>query len=560
MTRGSERWVSGANDYNRKGDSMRSRHSSWSVCWGLVFWSVCGSMCLGQALREVSSVKQAQAQAPVNAPAELPSIADTPTYIDPAELLSPVLTKPVTKDFDEVSLSEVAAWLQEQTGLNVVLDERSLDGAGVLPSEPVTDRLLDAPLYLMLDRLESIGVGWRLAGGVLYLQKFQEESTVQTIQYNIGDLLDQKMKSDELRESLIASVDRSAWENADVDSAVVLLGDVLFVRQSPRTHRRVAGWLAALRKPARRVLVDDPAQHAPIRAALDQVTSVQFKGQSFSAAVQSLAEKQKIDIRWDRIALKQAKISERVPVNLEVREQSLRTILDIFTAQMGLSWILRDGALWITTKEDAEHATKIAVYDVRDLCRNREECASLQNTIEQQSSPSTWETNGGTAVIAFPASGIMVVSQTEPRLDAVLALLENYRVALRNSKRRISPEEDPDRIETRYYRMPTEVAESLERLLPKLVASDTWATALTPTAAGKILVSRSWSQPPSTLGGNTSKETAPLKESYSVLIVTQTRRVHAEISVVLNKIQHGDVESKGIMGGMGGGGFGGGMM
>jgi hypothetical protein len=108
--------------------------------------------------------------------------------------------------------------------------------------------------------------------------------------------------------------------------------------------------------------------------------------------------------------------------------------------------------------------------------------------------------------------------------------------------------------------MPTEVAESLERLLPKLVASDTWATALTPTAAGKILVSRSWSQPPSTLGGNTSKETAPLKESYSVLIVTQTRRVHAEISVVLNKIQHGDVESKGIMGGMGGGGFGGGMM
>lgn len=549
---------------------MRSRHRSWTVCWGLVFWSVWGSWSLGQALREASSAKpvqeqaqgQALAQAAENAPVALPSIADTPTYIDPAELLSPVLTKPVTKDFDDVSLSEVAAWLQEQTGLNVVLDERSLDGAGVLPSEPVTDRLVDAPLYLMLDRLESIGVGWRLAGGVLYLQKSQEESAVQTIQYNIGDLLDQKMKSDELRESLIASVDRSAFLNADVDSAVVLLGDVLFVRQSPRTHRRVAGWLAALRKPARRVLVDDPAQHAPIRAALDRVTSVQFKGQSFSAAVQSLAEEQKIDIRWDRIALKQAKISERVPVTLDVREQSLRTILDIFTAQLGLSWILRDGALWITTKEDAEHAMKIAVFDVRDLCRNREECASLQDTIEQQSSPSTWETQGGTAVIAFPTSGIMVVSQTEPRLDAVLALLENYRVALRNSKRRISPEEDPDGIETRYYRMPTEVANDLVTLLPKLVASDTWATPLTPTVSPTILVSRSWSQPPPTFGGTASKETAPLKESYSVLIITQTRRVHAEISVVLNKIQHGDVESKGIMGGMGGmgGGFGGGMM
>ena len=107
--------------------------------------------------------------------------------------------------------------------------------------------------------------------------------------------------------------------------------------------------------------------------------------------------------------------------------------------------------------------------------------------------------------------------------------------------------------------MPTEVAESLEILLPKLVASDTWTTPLTPTAAGTILVSRSWSQPPPTFGGNASKETAPLKESYSVLIITQTQRVHTEISVVLNKIQHGDVESKGITGGMGGG-FGGGLM
>ncbi|MFN6128523.1 MAG: hypothetical protein ACK6DC_20860 [Planctomycetota bacterium] len=39
-----------------------------------------------------------------------------------------------------------------------------------------------------------------------------------------------------------------------------------------------------------------------------------------------------------------------------------------------------------------------------------------------------------------PKSGLMVVSHTEPNLDEVLTLLENYRTALKNSKRRISPE------------------------------------------------------------------------------------------------------------------------
>ncbi len=487
-------------------------------------------------------------------------IADEPKSIDPAELLDKRLSVIATVAFDETSLSDVAIWVQQQTKLNVILDVRSLENIGVLPSEPVTDALKDEPIYLLLDRLDRIGIGWRLSGAILYLHASRDKSTVYTVQYNIGDLLDQKFKQDELKDAITSTVDPTTWNSAEIEGAAVLLGDVLFVRQVSRTHRRVAGLLAALRKPARRILVDDAPQHAPIRIALDRPTSVQFKGKSLLAVVDEIAKTSRTDIRLDRIALKAAKISDRVPVTLEIQDQSLRTVLDLLVSQQRLSWLLRDGVLWITTRDVAEKGAKIAVYDVRDLCRNLDECSSLQDAIQQQSNPGSWEAASGTGIIAFATSGVMVVYQIEDRLDAVLTLLENYRLALRNSKRRISPDDDPESIETKYYRMPTAVAIDLEKVLPSLLAPETWKSEQQPSAKGNIRRIQSWDQPSSAKVANRSGEPdkgIQVTIPYSVLVIEQKRLVHAEIPKLLTRIEHGDAMTMGGMGGMGG--FGGGM-
>lgn len=58
------------------------------------------------------------------------SIADEPKYIDPIELVPEALRTRVTHSFQEVPLNEVAAWIQTETGLNIVLDERALDNKG----------------------------------------------------------------------------------------------------------------------------------------------------------------------------------------------------------------------------------------------------------------------------------------------------------------------------------------------------------------------------------------------------------------------------------------------
>lgn len=531
--------------------------NSYSLCLGR--WILIAAMVNEGFLR----IESADAQQPITKgsssdatdqkPMAAITIADEPKYIDPIALVPETLRTKVTHSFQEVPLNEVAAWIQSESGLNVVLDERALDEEGVLASELVSESLKEVPLYQFLDRLERIGVGWNFEGGMVTL--LPPKASLRNVQYNIGDLLDQEFKPDMLISALTSTLAPDSWVQSGGVCTAVLLGDVLFVRQEPRTHRRVVAFLEALRHPSRRTWIDEPQEHAAVVSILDTKASAQFRGAVLSQAVQSLADQYKLNIRLDRVALRKARISERLPVTIDIRDQPIRTILHVLTSQHQLAWFYQDGVLWITTIEEAEGKAKIAIFDVRDLCRNMSDCEMLQNAIEQQSKPDSWATAGGTATIAFPRSGIMVVSQTEPIMDEVLTLLENYRSALKNSKRRISPESDPEGYETKYYRLTTDIAQDLHNLLPELVAKESWVIAGGDRAMGTIQICRSGSE---VLIGNSDKNVPPAVQSYSVLIIHQKRRIHAEISEVIGKIQMGNAvgttqNAHGMPSGMGSG-------
>jgi hypothetical protein len=481
-------------------------------------------------------------------------IAEEPKYIDPINLVPEPLRAKLTHTFLETPLTEVAAWVQSQTGLNVVLEERALEKEGVLVSEPVTESLVEVPLYQFLDRLERIGVDWKFEQGLVTL--LPKEASLRNVQYNIGDLLDLEFKITDLLRALFSAVEPDSWADSGGVCTVAVLGDVMFVRQFPRNHRKVAAFLEALRHPARRTWIDEPQEHEQLVEKLNTSASVQFQGTQLSQVIQTLADQHKINLRLDRVALRKAKISERLPIAIEIRDQPIRTILQIITSQHQLTWYHRDGVLWIAPSDQSE-IRKPALFDVRDLCRDMKDCERLQTAIEQQASPDSWSNAGGAAVIAFPKSGLMVVSHTEPNLDEVLTLLENYRSALKNSKRRISPEIDPEGYETKYYRMPTAVAVDLQVLLPKLIARGSWVDSQIEGALGTIEMCRSRSD---VRNGNTDKNPASTFESYSVLIIHQKRKVHPEISALIQKIMDGDAPALPMAAGMGGmGGMGGGM-
>lgn len=498
-----------------------------------------------------------------------PKVPDEPRTIDPATLVPEVLAEKVTVKFDDSSLGELAQWLEDERKIVTVFDGKALGAAGIPLGEPVTDRLDDAPLYLMLNRLNTLGLAWYMEDNILRITTASEaNSRLVTQSYNITDLLDAGFKPQNLSQTILRTTSgKWAAENQPnaAGGSVRWLGDVLFVRQTDAVHREIQGLLQALRKYGRRTFIYDPPQHEVLRQKLNENVSVDFRDTPLVQAIADLAAQSGADIRLDLAALRLRRIRDREPVTLTLADRKLQTVLPVLLADLDLTWVLRDGVMWITSSAHAAHEYKTAVYFVEDLCQNDNESMQLQSAIESQTE-GRW--SNGEGVIYFARTGAMVVRQTERVLTNVETLLENYRKALRQSKPRKEQQVDPKEVVTRYYRMHSVLADDLENKLSLLVAPGSWKSAAQPEGVGTIL--KVASIPDVTFGnaavadpdsGNGESPQANwLTGSRSVLIVTQTRENHDKIEKVLQRIEFGDQPAQGGMG-MGGmsGGFGSGL-
>jgi hypothetical protein len=497
-----------------------------------------------------------------------PVIADEPKTVDPAGHVPPKLAKAVSVEFDESSLRDVAEWIQQEQKLPVLFDNKALSEEGLLLSDPVSDRLNDEPLYLLLNRLRSLGLAWYVQDDVLYITTVNvADSRMSTRPYNLGDLLDAGYSRSSITETVLQAIE-GPWEASEGEGGgAEWLGDVFFVRQTDQRHRELRGFFAAIKNHGAQTFTFDPPQHVVLRQKLNQNVSANFARVPLVGAVQELAEQAAADIRLDLSALRAEGVREREPVSLILADRTLRTTLDVLLSDLSQTWILRDGVIWITSASEAAGQRKTAIYDVRDLCRDNDESEQLKITILKQTS-SAWEENSGDGgAIVFAKAGTMVVQQTERGLNEVGKLLATYRKALHESKRRDRDAVDQKEVKTRYYRLDANIAENLVSALPQLVQPETWQTKA-PEAVGTIVMLNSQPDILDSHGhvlhdsgsGGQAKANA-FVAARSVLIIRQTREVHVEIAEVIMRIKNGDPEeTEFIPGGMGGfgGGIGGG--
>lgn len=555
---------------------MHHRLTRIIACILLLYMSVCPALVGAQ---ETNPTAAGGAKQPVP-PGKLIEIPNEPKTVDPATLVPEKLAVPVTVDFQEKSLREIANWIQTEQKIEVLIDQKALSEDVNVVTEQISENLKNYPLYLLLDRLRTLGLEWYMEDGNLHLTTLKVAShKLTTLPYNVGDLFDAGFKPDALSNTILATTEGPWTTSNKSGTGIVLLGDVLFVRQTDRMHREVAGLLAALRKHARQTLTLDAPQNEILRSKLDTNVSVTFKDASLSTVVQTLTKQTQIDIRLDRTALKALGIRDRSPVTLALADQKLSTVLQALLSDLNLTWVLRDGVLWITSREQAADLMKTAVYSVVDLCRDDFETAALKNAIEGQT-PGPWRPlrneSGDQAVggvIHFARPGVMVIRQTERGLSEVLQLLENYRTALRASKPRKPEGPDPKEVIVQYYRLPSAMADELLVVLPQLIRPETWKSKEHPKAAGTIVKLKSTPSFIDAVGQvmNDPAETGELQHSLmvpnSVLVIQQMREVHKSIAELILKIEHGDALDEsgmegfgGMGGGMGGsqqGGFGG---
>ncbi len=478
-------------------------------------------------------------------------IADEPTFIDAATLVPLGLAVPVTVDFQDKPLTDVVKWLQDEQKLAVFLDVRALGDAGLAIDKPISERLHNEPLHLLLDRLRKpCGLTWYAENDVARITTIEmADLHFVSLAYNVGDLIEAGCVPEDI-ETTLRTCSSGAWEEVDGEGgALVTLGDVAFVYNSDKVHREIAGILAGIRKHGRRTFAPDAAQHEALRQILKRKVTVNFDQKPLDAAIAELARVTQADIRLDRAVLDDEGLSAQSPVTAQLADQPLQFVLKILLEEAGRSWMLQDGILWVTSIKESEWHLKAAVYDVRDLCHNASEAHALREALWEQTSGFWMETDGEGGAIEFPRPGVMVVRQSDRGHDEVLQLLEKYRAALATSKPQQRGGVDPLEVVIRCYRLPAATASDLAPLLPTLVRPETWTSAEHPQAPGKILhaiastpeVRDQGTVPPKQPGQGAATATSSFAVlEHTTLMIQQSREVHDDILRLIDAIERGD--------------------
>lgn len=488
-------------------------------------------------------------------------IASEPKVIDPATLLPPEMAAKVTLAFDQTPLSDVVTTLKEKLAIDVIRDEVALNDEGIDLDFPVSTRANDEPVYLLLDRMLGRTLAWDFREGILRITtRTAAETHLVTRGYDLSGFLNKGYSVRQL-ESLLSFASSGQWERNDgVGGTLSIVGDSLIVYQTNRSHREIAGVLAALRTPARQTFIGEASQNVQLRESFKHPVTVEFDQTPLDDALASLSEKIGSTIHIDELSLSDNGISVDAPVTLSLHEKPLHVVLDTLLTPLELTCIVKNGELLVTTDVNCQELMALALYDVRDICRSEKTSRQLLTTIQEATSGQWEDIDGLGGGMAFARPGILVVQQTGPLHDEILAVIDQLR-ALRQHAEPAGERPWERVVETRFHRVPVHVANFLESNLPKLIAPETWRSEERPDAPGTI---ERISAAPIRLGFPHSSPTKKEKDENEknsgkekpaetqidtvVLAIRQTAEVHEEIPAVLQRAENGDEKFFGTWG------------
>jgi hypothetical protein len=201
-----------------------------------------------------AAAKRAKASAPA---------AAKPVQRRPAahgvEAIEALLRKPTTMEFIDTPLKDVCEYLCDYHPVDIVLDRKALDDAGVAADTPITMNVRDLPLDSSLNvLLAPLSLTWTIHNDVLWITTSEAASNLLISQrYNVEDLAEYRDKGgvwedyDSLTEAITSSISPASWDSVGGPSSVSIqrLGAarVLFVTAPYRIQWEVARLLDDVR-------------------------------------------------------------------------------------------------------------------------------------------------------------------------------------------------------------------------------------------------------------------------------------------------------------------------
>ena len=175
-----------------------------------------------------------------------------------------------------------------------------------------------------------------------------------------------------------------------------------------------------------------------IEAALESPTQLEFIETPLQDVIDYLKDQHRIEIQIDTRALADVGIGTDTPVTRNLKDVSLRSALRLTLHELGLTYLIQDGVLMITTPEEAETRLKTVVYPVADLVMDYRtksgetwsDFDSLVEIITATVCPMTWDEVGGPGSVVSNNIGntkTLVVSQTDDIHEQIKDILTQLR-------------------------------------------------------------------------------------------------------------------------------------
>ena len=190
-----------------------------------------------------------------------------------------------------------------------------------------------------------------------------------------------------------------------------------------------------------------------IKQALNSPTEMEFVDTPLTDVIDYLKDYHQIEIQLDKKALEEASIALDTPVKKNLKGMSLKSALRLTLSELGLTYIIQDEVLLITTKEAAEQKLETVVYPVADLVLpanappgSEADFDALIDLITSTIDPTTWEAVGGTGSIAkFETNLSLTVSQTQEVHEKIVDVMTKLRQARGEAGGRALPMPRPQR-------------------------------------------------------------------------------------------------------------------
>ncbi|HEX5106502.1 MAG TPA: hypothetical protein VFV87_21935 [Pirellulaceae bacterium] len=362
------------------------------------------------------------------------------------------LSRPVKAAGQELTLREFVAFLQEQLGQPIVLDEEALDAAAVglgarrydvihLPEGTVTCR------SLLASAAEQNDLAFDIDQGRLRITTPERAESPAALLLNVYPIpqpgLTASTTEDEWVELVSTTIQPDTWDEVGGIGYLQSVPGGLAIVQTRDVHDEIRSLfvrLGEMENPPRSwasVPLSPPEMTAGerrIRQALHQTTSINVMLEPLNDLIANLASKHGFPAILHVRRLGEAGVGAQTPVTLKLKDVTVASVLGAIVEQLELTYIIRNEMVVITTPEEAEKHLPTVAYPVHDLVTFPEvvDFDSLTDLITTTVAPDSWDEVGGPGALTGSgiARGWMIVSQTDKVHREVEALLANIRRAL----------------------------------------------------------------------------------------------------------------------------------